>query len=168
MASDLQDWNSRVIAEFRANAGFVRWSTRQDLARGRPVPPLLPGFDRDRGVPITLVSHTGARTGRVRTNPLMYQPVGDAFAVFATYGGSPRPPDWYRNIRKNPHVTIEVGSEVTPAIARIAHGPERERIWGEQVRLVPVFAEFEAAAGRQIPVVVLDPTRDKAVLGPPQ
>lgn len=166
MASDLQHWNSRVIAEFRANAGFVRWSTQRDLASGRPVPPLLPGFERDRGVPIILVNHTGAVTGRRRTNPLMYQPVGEAFAVFATYGGSPRPPAWYHNIRKNPRVTIEVGSDVAPASARIAHGPERERIWGEQVRLMPAFADFQAAARRQIPVVMLQRMHDNAELDP--
>jgi deazaflavin-dependent oxidoreductase (nitroreductase family) len=159
MASQLHDWNSRVIAEFRANAGFVRWSTEEDLAGGRPVPPLLPGFDQDRGVPITLVTHTGSTTGRSRTTPLMYQPVGDAFAVFATFGGSPRPPAWYRNITTNPRVTVEVGTDVTLARARVAHGSERERIWGDQVRLMSAFADFEAAAGRQIPVVVLDPAR---------
>jgi deazaflavin-dependent oxidoreductase (nitroreductase family) len=92
----------------------------------------------------------------------MYQPVGDAFAIFATYGGSPRPPAWYRNIIKNPRVTVEVRSEVAPAMARVTHGSERERIWGEQVRLMPAFADFEAAAGRQIPILVLDRVQDTA------
>ncbi|OZM74678.1 nitroreductase family deazaflavin-dependent oxidoreductase [Amycolatopsis antarctica] len=160
MTSDLQDWNSRVIAEFRANAGFVRWSTEEDLAKGRPVPPLLPGFDRDRSVPVILVSHTGATTGRRRTSPLVYLPVGDAFAIFATYGGSPRPPAWYGNMVRNPRVTVEVGAEVAPARARVTHGSERERMWTEQVRLMPAFTDFEAAAGRQIPVLVLDRVAD--------
>jgi hypothetical protein len=43
-----------------------------------------------------------------------------------------------------------------PAVARLAEGAERERIWAEQIALVPKFAEFEATAGRQIPVVVLE------------
>jgi deazaflavin-dependent oxidoreductase (nitroreductase family) len=168
MPYDLQEWNNRIVAEFRSNAGFVPWSTAEDLAHGRPIPPPLPGFDSDRGVPIILVNHTGAATGRRRTNPLMYQAVSDAFAIFATFGGSRRPPAWYRNIEKNPDVTIEVGADVTPATARVAHGTERERIWSEQVRLMPAFADFEAAAGRQIPVVVLDPARDAAPMDPPR
>ncbi|GAA1331844.1 nitroreductase/quinone reductase family protein [Pseudonocardia xinjiangensis] len=168
MTDDLQEWNNRIVAEFRSNAGFVPWSNEEDLARGRPIPPLLPGFDPDGGVPIILVSHTGAATGRQRTNPLMYQAVSHAFAIFGTFGGSARPPAWYHNIVKNPDVTIEFRADVTRATARVAHGSERERIWSEQVRLMPAFADFEQAAGRQIPVVVLDPTQGAGRVDPPR
>ncbi|MBA0053201.1 nitroreductase family deazaflavin-dependent oxidoreductase [Streptomyces sp. AJS327] len=168
MSHDLQDWNRRIVTEFRANGGFVPWSTEDELAAGRPVPPLLPGFERERGVPIMLVGHTGARTGRHHTTPLMYQVVNDSFAVFASFGGSPRTPSWYRNIEKNPDVTIEVGTEVSRAVARVAEGAERERVWGEQVRVIPEFADFERIAGRRIPVVVLDPVRGAAAVEPPQ
>src|SRR5256885_7626676 len=54
-----------------------------------------------------------------------------------------------------PIFTVEAGTETVPAVARVAEGAERERIWAEEIALVPKFAEFEAAAGRQIPVVVL-------------
>jgi deazaflavin-dependent oxidoreductase (nitroreductase family) len=90
----------------------------------------------------------------------MYQPVGDDFAVFATFGGSPRHPAWYRNLVANPRATVEVGTERVPVLARPAKGAERERIWAEQVALMPAFAQFEAAAGRQIPVVVLERVPD--------
>jgi deazaflavin-dependent oxidoreductase (nitroreductase family) len=160
MAADLNSWNEQIIAEFRANAGHVSWSTDDDLAAGRPVPPRLPGFGERQGAPIILVHHTGARTGRERINPLMYQPVGDDFAVFATYGGSPRHPAWYRNLVANPRTTVEVGTERVSVAARPAGGAERERIWAEQVALTPAFAQFEAAAGRQIPVVVLERVHD--------
>jgi len=162
MVADISSWNDRVIAEFRANAGYVTWSSEEDLASGRPVPPRLPAFDESHGVPIILVRHTGAKTGRERINPMMYQPVGDGFAVFATYGGSPRHPLWYRNLMENPQATVEVGTEVVPVIARLAAGAERERIWAEQVALMPAFGEFEAAADRQIPVVVLERVHDHA------
>ncbi|TDV38575.1 nitroreductase/quinone reductase family protein [Actinophytocola oryzae] len=162
MPVDIREWNRRIVTEFRSNGGFVRWSTEQDLAQGRPIPPLLPGFDPDQTVPIILVSHIGAVTSRRRTNPLMYQAVDDAFAVFATFGGSPRPPAWYRNVETNPEVTIEVGSDLTRAIARVAHGSERDAIWDKQVRLMPAFADFEKAAGRQVPVVVLDRVQSSA------
>jgi hypothetical protein len=48
----------------------------------------------------------------------------------------------------NPQATVEVGAERVPVVARVAKGAERERIWAEEVALVPKFAEFEAAAGR--------------------
>ena len=162
MPNDLQDWNELIIAEFRAHAGIVRWSTEQDLAAGRPIPRRLPGFNSAAGAPILLVSHIGARTGRLRTNPLMYRPVDRAFAVFATYGGSPRPPAWHRNIQQHPEVTVEVGTDRVAAVARVTRGPERERIWRRQVEVLPAFADFQAAAGREIPVVVLDPTAPPA------
>ncbi|WP_145806192.1 nitroreductase/quinone reductase family protein [Kribbella amoyensis] len=157
MPADIREWNRRIVTEFRSGAGFVRWSTEEDLARGRPIPPLLAGFDPDQGVPIILVSHTGAVSGRRRTNPLMYHAVGNAFAVFATFGGSRQPPAWYRNVTKNSAVTVEVGSTLIEATARVAFGSERELIWSEQVRRMPAFADFAKAAGRRIPVVVLEP-----------
>jgi deazaflavin-dependent oxidoreductase (nitroreductase family) len=91
---------------------------------------------------------------------LFYQPVGDGWAVFATYGGSPRHPAWYHNLLANPRVTVEVGAERVPVVARLAEGAERERIWAKEVAAIPKFAEFEAAAGREIPVVVLERVRE--------
>ncbi|OEV04140.1 nitroreductase/quinone reductase family protein [Streptomyces oceani] len=162
MLPDINSWNERVIAEFRSNAGHVRWSTEEDLATGRPVPPLLPGFDEHRGVPIILVRNTGAKTRRERINPLMYQPVGGDFAVFATYGGSPRPPAWFHNLVAHPRAVVETGEQEVPVTARLTEGVERERIWTRQVTLVPTFAEFEATAGREIPILLLERPREGA------
>jgi deazaflavin-dependent oxidoreductase (nitroreductase family) len=154
-------WNERIIAEFRANAGYAAWSSNEEFATGRPVPPPVPGFDGAWGMPLILVHHTGAKTGRVRISPLFYQTVGDSWAVFGTHGGSPRHPVWYRNLVANPRTVIEVGTEVggtesVPVVARTAEGAERERIWAAETALIPKFAEFEAMSGRQIPVVVLE------------
>lgn len=156
----INDWNERIIAEFRANAGHVMWSSDDDLAAGRPVPPRLPAFDERQGVPIILVHHTGARTGRERINPMMYQPVDDAFAIFATYGGSPRHPAWFRNLMANPRAAVEAGTEMVPVVARLTQSVERARIWARQVALMPTFAEFEKAARRQIPVILLERAHD--------
>lgn len=156
MVADINSWNERIIAEFRSNDGYVSWSTDDDLAIGRPVPPRLSSFDERQGVPIILMHHTGAKTGHTRINPVMYQPVGENFAIFATYGGSSRHPAWYRNLMANPRATVEVGTARVPVTARLVEGDERERIWARQVAIMPTFAEFEAAAGRRIPVVLLE------------
>lgn len=157
--SKVTTWNDRIIAEFRANAGYVPWSTEEEFSAGRPVPPRVPGFD-ERGMPLVLVHHTGATTGRVRIKPLFFLTVDNGWAVFATHGGSPHNPAWYHNLLAEPRVTIEVGTEKVAAVARLAVGAERERIWAEEVAAVPKFAEFQQMAGRQIPVFVLERAHD--------
>lgn len=135
--SDVNDWNGQVIEEFRANSGTVGGQ----LA----------------GMPLLLLHHVGAKTGQERVNPLAYQRVGDTYAIFASKAGAPTNPDWYHNLRANPSVTVEVGSESFPAVARVAGGEERDRIWGAQKAAFPNFAEYEqTAGGRTIPVVILE------------
>ncbi|MFI6866135.1 nitroreductase family deazaflavin-dependent oxidoreductase [Nocardia sp. NPDC050406] len=153
---DLNEWNERIAAEFRSNSGHIRWSDAEDLAAGRPIPPKLPEFEGLAEPPIILLHTIGAKTGRERVSPLMYQPVGSDFAVFATFGGSPRSPAWFHNLLAHPDATVEFGREVIPVNARIAIGAEREQIWAKQIAVMPKFAEFESIAGRQIPVVLLE------------
>jgi len=133
-----EDFNTQVINEFHANGGKV----------GGPF----------EGAPVVLLHHTGAKSGTVRVNPLMYQQVGDSVAIFASKGGAPSNPDWYYNLAANPDTTIEVGTSTITVKARVADGAEREQIWTKQKETYPQFAEYETnAAPRQIPVVLLDP-----------
>ena len=136
--SDAQDWNAKVIAEFRANGGEVG--------------------GQFEGAPMILVHHTGRRSGEERVTPLVYQPLeGGGWAVFASAAGAPEDPQWYRNLVAHPQTTVEVGSDVIPVTARTAGGDERDRIYARQKELMPGFAEYEAkAAPRLIPVVVLE------------
>jgi len=136
--SDMNEWNRQIIEEFRANNGEVG-----GMFAGRQ---------------LLLLHHTGARSGLERVNPLVYRQVGDSIAVFASKGGAPTNPDWYYNLLAHPSVSIEIKSERKRAVARIAGGEERERIWQAHKAEFPDFAEYELKAkGRQIPVVVLDP-----------
>jgi deazaflavin-dependent oxidoreductase (nitroreductase family) len=135
--SEQDDWNRRVIEEFRANGGKVGGT-----------------FE---GFPLLLLHHTGAKSGTERVNPLAYQQVGDAVAVFASKGGAPTNPDWYQNLVAHPETKIEIGTDEYPVTARVAGPEERERIWTEQKANYPNFAEYEGkTGGRVIPVVVLD------------
>ena len=132
----VNNWNDGIIAEFRQNEGRV----------GGPF----------EGRPLLLLHHTGAKTGIERVNPLAYQQVGEAWAVFGSKGGAPTNPDWYHNLIANPQARVEVGTETFEVVARVAEGEERQRIWEEQKRLMPGFADYETRTARRIPVVVLE------------
>ena len=115
----------------------------------------LPGWP---DVPILLLDHTGARSGARRTSPLMYKRTGDSVVVAASKAGQPTNPAWYHNLLANPETTIQVGPDVREVRARVAGGPERERLWPRLVELFPGYEFFRENAGeREIPIVVLDP-----------
>jgi deazaflavin-dependent oxidoreductase (nitroreductase family) len=133
-----QDFNARIIEEFRANEGRV----------GGPF----------EGRPLLLLHHTGAKSGVERVNPVAYQTVGDAFAIFGSNSGGDTNPAWYHNLLAHPDVTVEVGTSTVRVRAREAHGAERDEIWERQKRERPAFADYETQTSRQIPVVLLEPT----------
>lgn len=137
--SDVEDWNSKIIKEFRANEGKV----------GGP-------FD---GAPVLLLHTTGAKTGRERVHPMMYLDLDGHRYVFASKGGADTNPDWYWNLMARPDVTIEVGTEKYEAEAVPVTGDDRDRIYAEQARRYPGFAEYEQKTSRIIPVIELVPER---------
>jgi deazaflavin-dependent oxidoreductase (nitroreductase family) len=110
-----------------------------------------------RGVPTLLLTTRGRRSGSLRRTPLIYGRSGDAYVVVGSRGGHPRDPSWFLNLRDEPEVTIQVGSDVGDARARIAHGDERERLWAEMVAIWPDYERYRARTDREIPVVVLEP-----------
>ncbi len=131
------DWNSKIIEEFRANGGKV----------GGPF----------EGAPVLLLHTRGARTGAERVNPMMYRSVDGGYAVFASKAGAPTNPDWYHNLVANPEVQAEIGPDTVRLIARVAADDEREPIWTAQKAEYPGFQEYELKTSRKIPVVILEP-----------
>ena len=134
--AEVNDQNAQIIAEFRAN--------------GEKVGGMF------QGAPLLILHSIGAKSGEQRLNPMMYQAVGDAFAVFASYAGGPKNPAWFHNLVANPDASVEVGIEVVEVAARVTDGEEREAIWTTQKERYPTFAEYEQKTTRQIPVVVLE------------
>ncbi|MDQ1432242.1 MAG: hypothetical protein QOF40_2844 [Actinomycetota bacterium] len=130
------DWNQTVIDEYRATGGK-----------------LTGDFE---GVPMLILHTTGAKTGEPRVIPLMYRQEGDDLVIFASKAGAPTNPDWFHNLRAHPDVSVEVGAETRPVVAREAQGEERDRIWEAHKKEFPGFADYEAKTDRVIPVVVLE------------
>lgn len=137
MSTSPDDFNARIIDEFRANEGRV----------GGPF----------EGGTLLLLHHVGAKTGAARVNPLMYNRDRDRYVIFASKAGAPTNPAWYHNLLANPKTTIEVGTDTIDVVASEATGEERDRLYSTQAEQRPQFAEYQANTDRVIPVVVLTP-----------
>ena len=137
---DPNDWNASTIAEFRANEGRV----------GGPF----------EGAPLVLVHHRGRKSQREYVTPVMYLPDerdDNTIYVFATKGGAPSNPDWYYNLVESGAGTVERGTETYAVAVREVRDGQRDRIYDEQARRYPGFAEYaERTEGiRTIPVLSL-------------
>ena len=140
--SEANNWNEKIIAEFRANGGQV----------GGPF----------AGAPMVLVHSRGRKSGQEYVNPMMYlaSERGDgAIYVFASKGGAPANPDWYFNLTAAGEGTVELGTGSHRVTVRELGGGERDEVFAEQARRYPGFAEYaEKTAGvRTIPVLELTP-----------
>jgi deazaflavin-dependent oxidoreductase (nitroreductase family) len=131
--SDAHDWNHSIIEEFRANAGQV------GAFQG----------------PMLLLHTVCAKSGQERVNPMMYLDLDGRRFVFASKAGADSSPDWYHNLLAHPDVTVEVGGETYAAQAAPLGGEERDRVYAEQARRYPNFAEYQQKTTRVIPVVEL-------------
>jgi deazaflavin-dependent oxidoreductase (nitroreductase family) len=135
----MDDFNTKIIKEFRENDGVV----------GGPF----------EGSKLLILHSTGAKSGAVRENPVVYKDLDGSYAIFASKGGAPTNPDWYYNILAHPAVEAEIGTQKVSLTARVAGPDEREEIWVPWKTANPGFAEYEAKTDRVIPVVILEPAK---------
>jgi deazaflavin-dependent oxidoreductase (nitroreductase family) len=132
-------FNEKNVAEFRESRGQI--SSFGDA-------------------PVLLLSTIGAKSGKRRTNPLMY--LADDYApnrvyVFASAAGADKDPDWFHNLLAHPtEVTVEIGTETLAADAQVVPDPPREQIFTLQARRYPGFGGYQAKTSRVIPVVELN------------
>jgi deazaflavin-dependent oxidoreductase (nitroreductase family) len=108
-------------------------------------------------VPTLLLTTTGRRSGEKFVFPLIYGTTGDSYVVIASKGGAPEHPGWYRNLVADPLVDVQVASNRFRATARTATGDERTKLWNQMAALFAPYTDYQKVAGREIPVVVLDP-----------
>jgi deazaflavin-dependent oxidoreductase (nitroreductase family) len=132
----MSDFNASIIDEFRANEGKV----------GGPF----------EGAPMVLLHTIGRRSGTERVNPLVYWPQGDQLVIFASQGGAPIHPDWYRNLMAKPDTTVEVGADTVAVHARDLEGDEYRDLWDRITAAIPGLAEYQAKTTRRIPLIMLE------------
>jgi deazaflavin-dependent oxidoreductase (nitroreductase family) len=132
----MSDWNNQVIAEFRANNGKVA---------------------QFGDAPLVILHTVGAKSGKLREIPLVALLDADGMFIFASRAGSPNHPDWLFNLRANPEIAVEFGSEQFRA--RLTELPETERSakLNAQIALMPPFGDYvTSAAPRLIPVLQIE------------
>ncbi|MFI6306435.1 nitroreductase family deazaflavin-dependent oxidoreductase [Amycolatopsis thailandensis] len=133
---DFDEINRNVIAEFRETGG---------KAGGM--------FE---GMPLVLVHHTGAKSGKERIAPLVPLLEGDRIYIFASKGGADDNPAWFHNLVAHPDTKVELGTETFPVRARVLTGSEREDVYARQSAVMPQFAEYQSKTSRVIPVFELE------------
>ncbi len=105
-----------------------------------------------------LLTTRGRKTGKALILPLIYRPTETGgYCVIASKGGAPAHPAWYLNLQADPHVHVQVANDKFDAVARVAEGDERDRLWRMMVDYYAPYTDYQAATQRRIPVVVLDP-----------
>jgi deazaflavin-dependent oxidoreductase (nitroreductase family) len=132
---NIQEYNKTIIDEFRTHAGKV----------GGPF----------AGATMLLLTTTGAKTGMLRTNPLMYFADNNRYLIIASFAGAPNNPPWYYNLIAAPTVGVEMGTERFSARAEVLQEPERSTQYARIASAYPIFAEYQLKTTRRIPVVAL-------------
>jgi deazaflavin-dependent oxidoreductase (nitroreductase family) len=109
-----------------------------------------------RGRKILLLTTVGNKSGQARTVPVVPFFDGGETYVIASMGGAPQHPAWYRNLRANPDVGVQLGAETWRARAIVVEeGPERDRLWASITAQMPDFGTYQQKTSRVIPVVRL-------------
>ena len=130
------DWNKKTIDDFRSKGG-------------KGIGPF--------GDKLLLLTMRGAKSGRVRTTPLVYHKDGDRYIIAASMGGAPKHPAWYHNLVKHREAEVEIGNEKFKVRATpIARGPERDRLYNAHGANFAAFRDYPTKTTRIIPVVVLE------------
>ena len=134
--SGTDDYNTKIIEEFRENGGRV----------GGPW----------AGITLILIHHIGAKSGIERVSPVAYSLQGDGrFAIWAANGGSPTHPSWYYNLTADPRIKVEVDTQTFTVLAEQLDDTARAELWPKLVAQYPQLGEAQAKTMRQIPVLML-------------
>jgi len=131
-----REFNERNIEEFRRNDGKVG--------------------GQFEGFPLLLLTSTGARSGLQRVNPVAYFDVDGKIYIVGSAAGRDNNPAWVHNIRANPRVIVEIGSQAPrPGTVRELPRGERDSVYRIVVERAPGFGEYQERTDRVIPIFEL-------------
>ncbi|MCW2696613.1 MAG: uncharacterized protein JWR62_1698 [Modestobacter sp.] len=111
----------------------------------------------NRTEPVVVFTTRGAKSGKVRKNPLMRVEHDGTYAMVASLGGAPEHPTWYYNVKAHPdEVTVQDGDQVWDGVAREVTGAEKAEWWERAVAAFPDYADYQRKTDREIPVFVVE------------
>ena len=114
------------------------------------------------GLPVLLLTTRGRLSGKRRTVPLCYLPVPGShgrdtgYAIVGSYGGSPVPPAWYKNLQATSVAEIEVKGRRLSVLAKDAAPALAESLWEDFCECYSGYEVYQAATSRKIPIVILE------------
>jgi len=108
------------------------------------------------GLPALLLTTRGRKSGKLRRTALFYGQDGDRYLLVASNGGARDHPAWYRNLVEHPEVELQVGAEKFAGRARTATAAEKPALWQQMAAIFPHYTTYQAKAGRDIPVVIVE------------
>ena len=109
------------------------------------------------GDPIVVITSVGAKSGKLRKNPVMRVERDGSYLAVASKGGAPDDPAWADNFRKNPEVELQDGADKATYLAReLPDGPERDAWWEHAVATWDTYASYQEKTSRLIPLFVLE------------
>jgi deazaflavin-dependent oxidoreductase (nitroreductase family) len=110
-----------------------------------------------QGLRVLLLTTTGRKTGKLRTTPLGHFEQAGGYVIIGSNAGSDHHPDWFLNLKGNPHATILVGDNRLHVNAEITGPDKRSQLWAQLIELAPGYAGYATKTNREIPVVILRP-----------
>jgi len=113
------------------------------------------------GVPVLLLTTVGRNSGEARTTPLFYLRDEERLVLVASRAGTSHHPWWYRNIERNPQVTVRIAEEEgRDMTARVATEEEVQELWPKLVSMFQIWERFQQRSSRTFPVVILSRADD--------
>jgi deazaflavin-dependent oxidoreductase (nitroreductase family) len=109
--------------------------------------------------PIMLLTTKGSKSGKQRTNPVLYMVDGENLVTVASAGGAEKNPSWFVNLMHNPEATVAIKKETKRVLARKASPEERQRLWPLLTAMFPNYGNYANKTKREIPVVILAPVK---------
>jgi deazaflavin-dependent oxidoreductase (nitroreductase family) len=112
---------------------------------------------RDSGLPVVVVTSLGAKSGKLRKNPLMRVEHDGRYLAVGSQGGAPTDPHWVRNVRLHPTVELQDRTQKWEMSVRELTGDERAEWWDRAVAAFPNYAAYQERTDRLIPIFLLEP-----------
>lgn len=115
------------------------------------------------GTQTVLLLHTvGRKSGQDRAIPIAYFDYEGKYLIVASNWGRDKNADWYLNLQKQPHATLEVRGKKIEVQSREAQGEEYVRLWKFATEQHPPYLNYQKMTTRHIPIVVLEPSTPPA------